>query len=859
MDIIEPPHIADDRRFIPWLQAIERTRDMTQPLNGGGEEAAILRRFVDGLRAEMHDFRATVEAAAESASLNAAQLSAIVENTAEQSAVVEQAAAAIAEIDRGAVHVAETTEELRRLTSLLTGSTASYDAGIDGVLERLEALASTVETAATFAAAIHTGAGGITAFVDQLRRIARQARLLAINAAIEAAHLGDSGQGFVIVANEVKALGTSTAESAQNVAAIEAQLQSASAQVASTIGESAAIVRGLAGDLAAARAQSAQTREQVREFDGSIVDVATIAAEQSAGLSAIAAGVEGIARDAHAVAAAAERAGRLALDEGLQRLRATISAHRLGPRPNGVEEVRLDVLSAPTQAAAAALRARVDADQREILRLVTALAVAIARNSYEWRAIGEGLGSLGAQLDVTMRAVDETASGAAVAASASQRMRASLDAMRHGFGNAVDALERTLERAVRVRETVESTESFVHSTSAAAERAAAILDLIDTISSETTLLSLNAAIEAAHAGSAGSGFGIIADEIRSLAETTSRATQHIAAIIAGISDATRSMTTTAAEALEQTGGVHAQTASMQNTVAQLRTELDGTLIRASEVGGIVEQQVVALGQVRTATALALHRVERDTLAATDSRRIELALLGMRAHALAARRPLGTVAEQMRAIGLQLAADLDNVFEAAIASGAIRLEDCFDTEYVEITGPAIARLGRLFDVSKVPVTGFNPAKFATRYDRAVEDGVNALIDRAVTRDSAIEAMFAVDLNGYCFGHYRACRQDWTGDYATDLRHNRIKRFFEDELSLRCSRTGLGAAADTLPKRTPYAQFREHGGRLRREGERPWAIYTYARDTGTVYNDLSVGIFAQGERVATIRIIYDADVV
>ena len=42
-------------------------------------------------------------------------------------------------------------------------------------------------------------------------------------------------------------------------------------------------------------------------------------------------------------------------------------------------------------------------------------------------------------------------------------------------------------------------------------------------------------------------------------------------------------------------------------------------------------------------------------------------------------------------------------------------------------------------------------------------------------------------------------------------------------------------------------------------RPYAIFTYARDTGVVYNDLSVGLFAQSRRVGTIRVIYDADVV
>ncbi len=160
---------------------------------------------------------------------------------------------------------------------------------------------------------------------------------------------------------------------------------------------------------------------------------------------------------------------------------------------------------------------------------------------------------------------------------------------------------------------------------------------------------------------------------------------------------------------------------------------------------------------------------------------------------------------------------------------------------------------------MPAHGFDPPKFETRYDRAVEDGCNALIDAYVPRHAAIKAMFAVDLNGFCFGHVRECRQAWTGDRVTDLNNNRIKRFFDDDLSLRCSRVGLGDASLLLPKRTPYARMRDMGCSLRRDGERPWAIFTYARDTGIVYNDLSVALFARDHRIGTLRIIYDADVV
>jgi methyl-accepting chemotaxis protein len=203
--------------------------------------------------------------------------------------------------------------------------------------------------------------------------------------------------------------------------------------------------------------------------------------------------------------------------------------------------------------------------------------------------------------------------------------------------------------------------------------------------------------------------------------------------------------------------------------------------------------------------------------------------------------------------------MDAIFDAAVDAGAITLADCRDTNYQVIAGQRITELARLFDVSRVPPNGFDPPKFSTRYDRAVDAGINAIIDRCVPLDPSIKAMFAVDLNGYCFGHYRECRQDWTGVYLTDLNNNRIKRFFEDTLSLRCSRIGLGENALEFPARTAYETFEAAHCMLdRRPGPRPWVIYTYARDTGFVYNDLSLALFVKDRRVGTIRIIYDPDV-
>jgi methyl-accepting chemotaxis protein len=876
--MISPRSEASIENLARWIDRVAAARDCSLPPPENGPRARAILHLLGSLSDEFRDYRAVVAGADEAARRNGEALGGIVRSATDQGDLVRTAAGAVTEASGGAGHVADAAVELQRFAVEAAGAADGAAEGLSEIRGALTGLAGGLLAGRGPIEEMNASTRGVTTFLTALGRLSRQAQLLSVNAAIESAHLAEAGARFALVALEVRKLSVSTREASSDVGRIVNELRSSTERVGSAVDGAEAATGAAASDIALASATLARTQSTIGDFEETIDEIASVAGQQRSALDTVAAGIHDIVRHAEEAAAESRRASEIDVNALLSHARAVAGGWNelrdIPPPPDddepfvvwvarlGASADRSIDTSDPTIAALGpsllTLLSTADADAFAILSDIKDISSAVTANGFAWRTISLALAAVREEIGAVRIAIGEAVSAARTAADRATAMRAIVDSMQRAYDEALASLDGALGRIAGISKGVGEIDGLVDAMTGAAARASEILALIDTLSSETDLLSLNAAIEAAHAGEAGLAFGVIAEEIRTLALTTHASTQSVGELverIVGISDTMRGSTGVVAGS---TRDVTASADRVRGAIAALRESFAATMQRALDVFETAQLQARALEGVLDIVARSATAVDFDASSATDRRRLELATVGARMHAVAARRPRGLAVETVRAFAGTLAVEIEQIVEAQLDRGALREEDLFDFRYTELAGPEIARIARLFDVRRVPPAGFSPPKYGTPWDAAIDTAVIDLFERRFDELAAYEALtFGLfDLNAFVWAHPRRLIRDWTGDPALDVRGNRIKRLFEDEYSMRVARWGLGPNAPQVGLRASYRGMRDAGCTLEQAGERPWGAYVYSFDIGTVFNELAIAIFFRGKRHSTLRIAYGA---
>jgi len=158
-------------------------------------------------------------------------------------------------------------------------------------------------------------------------------------------------------------------------------------------------------------------------------------------------------------------------------------------------------------------------------------------------------------------------------------------------------VERSMAAMGTIADRVRSVARTVSSLGGRSEQIGEIIGTIEDIADQTNLLALNAAIEAARAGEQGRGFAVVADEVRALAERTTKATREIGEMIKAIQNETKGAVAAMEEGVIEVERGTQEAANSSQALEAILTRIGEVTMQANQMATAAEEQTATTAEI----------------------------------------------------------------------------------------------------------------------------------------------------------------------------------------------------------------------------------------------------------------------
>lgn len=252
---------------------------------------------------------------------------------------------------------------------------------------------------------------------------------------------------------------------------------------------------------------------------------------------------------------------------------------------------------------------------KETIRQVSTTASTVAAASNQLSTTAEELASgteeMAAQTGTVAVASEEmSATSSTIAQSCHQAADSSnLATQTATSGSAVVASSISIMEKIASR--VQSTAETVQTLGQRSDQIGAIVATIEDIADQTNLLALNAAIEAARAGEQGRGFAVVADEVRALAERTTRATHEIGSMIRSIQQETQQAVSAMQQGVQEVARGSMEASRSGEALQQILQQINEVTMQVNQIATAAEEQTATTNEI-TNNIMQISQVVQDT-------------------------------------------------------------------------------------------------------------------------------------------------------------------------------------------------------------------------------------------------------